>query len=154
MAKKEIGRASTGHLPPFGLRMQPDLHERVKQASIAAGRSMNAEIVARLQQSFAPQHLRASASDTAQTSDSADASRIDKVADRLEWVTETLGEILGMPQSEREIERRFNAERYEAFAKKLVERANLAPKAEPASPAPTPARRSRRQPSGARKAKP
>lgn len=38
--------------PPYGLRMPPSLKARVKSAAEANNRSMNAEIVARLEQSF------------------------------------------------------------------------------------------------------
>lgn len=38
--------------PPYGLRMPPDLKARVKAAAEANNRSMNAEIVARLEESF------------------------------------------------------------------------------------------------------
>lgn len=41
-------------IAPYGLRMPPDLKERVQAAADASGRSMNAEIVHRLEQSFAP----------------------------------------------------------------------------------------------------
>lgn len=44
--------APTGQIAPFGLRMLPDLKERIEQSAKGSGRSMNAEIVARLQQSF------------------------------------------------------------------------------------------------------
>ena len=40
------------HIPPFGVRMPPDLKEKIDMASKQSGRSMNAEIVYRLQQSF------------------------------------------------------------------------------------------------------
>lgn len=52
MAKKEIGRPQTAHIPPFGLRLQPDLKERIEAAAKESGRSMNAEVVARLEGSF------------------------------------------------------------------------------------------------------
>ena len=39
-------------IAPFGLRMQPDLKERIEKAAAANNRSMNAEIVARLEGSF------------------------------------------------------------------------------------------------------
>lgn len=45
--------APTGQIAPFGLRMLPDLKEKIEQAARDSGRSMNAEIVARLEQSFA-----------------------------------------------------------------------------------------------------
>lgn len=44
--------APTGQIAPFGLRMLPDLKEKIEQAARDSGRSMNAEIVARLEQSF------------------------------------------------------------------------------------------------------
>jgi len=52
MAKKEIGRPPTANIPPFGLRLQPELKERIEQEAKAAGRSMNAEIADRLERSF------------------------------------------------------------------------------------------------------
>ncbi len=52
MAKKTETRPATGHINPFGLRMQPDLRERLEAAAAAEGRSLNAEIVARLEASF------------------------------------------------------------------------------------------------------
>jgi len=52
MAKKEIGRPPTAHIPPFGLRLQPELKDRVEAAAKAAGRSLNAEIADRLERSF------------------------------------------------------------------------------------------------------
>lgn len=47
MSKKPMA-----NIPPFGLRMQPDLKAKIEAASEASGRSMNAEIVARLENSF------------------------------------------------------------------------------------------------------
>lgn len=44
--------APTGQIAPFGLRMLPDLKEKIEQAARESGRSMNAEIVARLEESF------------------------------------------------------------------------------------------------------
>ena len=44
--------APTGLIAPFGLRMLPDLREKVEASAKASGRSMNAEIVARLERSF------------------------------------------------------------------------------------------------------
>lgn len=41
--------APTRKINPFGLRMPPELHEQVAAAAEASGRSMNAEIVARLE---------------------------------------------------------------------------------------------------------
>ncbi|WP_104492730.1 Arc family DNA-binding protein [Paracoccus denitrificans] len=38
--------------PPYGLRMPPDLKARVKAAAEANNRSMNAEIVSRLEETF------------------------------------------------------------------------------------------------------
>lgn len=39
-------------ITPFGLRMQPDLKARIETAAEESGRSMNAEIIARLEQTF------------------------------------------------------------------------------------------------------
>lgn len=63
MAKKTEVRPATGHINPFGLRMQPDLREQLESAASESGRSLNAEIVARLEASFEP-HV--STSDTKQ----------------------------------------------------------------------------------------
>lgn len=52
MAKQEYGRKPTMDIPPFGLRMQPELKEKVAKAAYVAGRSLNAEVVARLEASF------------------------------------------------------------------------------------------------------
>lgn len=41
--------------PPYGLRMPPDLKERVQKAAEASNRSMNAEIIARLEATFRDQ---------------------------------------------------------------------------------------------------
>lgn len=41
------------NINPFGLRMQPSLREKVEAAAKASHRSLNAEIVARLEASFA-----------------------------------------------------------------------------------------------------
>ncbi len=43
--------APTGSIAPFGLRMLPELKERLEAAAKANGRSMNAELVDRLQRS-------------------------------------------------------------------------------------------------------
>lgn len=48
----ENDREPQANIPPFGLRMQPILKEAVSTAAKANNRSMNAEIVARLEQSF------------------------------------------------------------------------------------------------------
>lgn len=45
-------RAPTSNIAPFGLRMQPDLRFKLEGAAAAAGRSLNAEIVSRLERSF------------------------------------------------------------------------------------------------------
>lgn len=52
MSKTRDPRPATGHIPPFGLRMQPDLKARLEESATAAGRSLNAEIVSRLEASF------------------------------------------------------------------------------------------------------
>lgn len=45
-------RRPTSHIAPFGVRMQPDLKARLEGAATASGRSLNAEIVDRLERSF------------------------------------------------------------------------------------------------------
>ncbi|MED5545788.1 MAG: Arc family DNA-binding protein [Pseudomonadota bacterium] len=45
---------SPKQIPPFGLRMPPDLKERIQAAAIENNRSMNAEIVSRLEASLVP----------------------------------------------------------------------------------------------------
>lgn len=45
--------APTAQIAPFGLRMLPELKAQIEEAAKASGRSMNAEIVARLEQSLA-----------------------------------------------------------------------------------------------------
>lgn len=58
MAKSpNITTAPTGHIAPFGLRMLPELRQQIEEAARKAGRSMNAEIVARLQASFGVKNL-------------------------------------------------------------------------------------------------
>lgn len=52
MSKKTETRPATGHINPFGLRMQPELRQRLETAAKEAGRSLNAEIVARLESSI------------------------------------------------------------------------------------------------------
>lgn len=56
------------HIPPFGVRMPPDLKEKIDMASKQSGRSMNAEIVYRLQQSF-ENPSKQSGSETGSTSE-------------------------------------------------------------------------------------
>jgi hypothetical protein len=43
---------SEKRIPPFGLRLPPELKERVHEAAWRNNRSMNAEIIARLEASF------------------------------------------------------------------------------------------------------
>lgn len=49
---KNTTTAPTGSVAPFGLRMLPDLKEMLEAAARLAGRSMNAEVSARLRESF------------------------------------------------------------------------------------------------------
>lgn len=46
-------KLSTSKIPPFGVRMGPDLKTKIEESAKANGRSMNAEIIARLEASFA-----------------------------------------------------------------------------------------------------
>lgn len=43
------------NINPFGLRMQPALRSKVEEAAKQNHRSLNAEIIARLEESFAPE---------------------------------------------------------------------------------------------------
>lgn len=43
-------RVPMANIPPFGLRMQPDLKARVEEAARANNRSLNAEIVNRIEE--------------------------------------------------------------------------------------------------------
>ena len=52
MSKRKADDEKVSNVPPFGLRMLPELKERVADAALNRGRSMNAEIVARLESSF------------------------------------------------------------------------------------------------------
>ena len=45
-------RVPMANIPPFGLRMRPDLKARIEEASRANNRSLNAEIVSRLYDSL------------------------------------------------------------------------------------------------------
>ncbi|MCY0147042.1 Arc family DNA-binding protein [Hoeflea sp. G2-23] len=47
-------KQSVASIPPFGLRMQPDLKEKLASAAAANHRSLNAEIVDRLVSSLNP----------------------------------------------------------------------------------------------------
>lgn len=49
---KDDSRPLTRDLAPFGVRMPPDLKERVESAAKANNRSMNAEIVATLEKEY------------------------------------------------------------------------------------------------------
>ncbi|QQD22871.1 Arc family DNA-binding protein [Oceanospirillaceae bacterium ASx5O] len=51
--KSETTQSKTSHIAPFGLRMQPVLRAQLENSARASGRSMNAEIVHRLERSFA-----------------------------------------------------------------------------------------------------
>jgi predicted HicB family RNase H-like nuclease len=42
----------TANIAPFGLRMHPDLKQQIEEQARANGRSLNAEIVWRLEQSL------------------------------------------------------------------------------------------------------
>lgn len=45
-------RKPMANIPPFGLRMQPDLKAKVEDAARSNNRSLNAEIIARLEESL------------------------------------------------------------------------------------------------------
>lgn len=50
MKRDEPGKIA--NIPPFGLRLQPELKRQVEEAAKANGRSLNAEITHRLEASF------------------------------------------------------------------------------------------------------
>lgn len=52
MATSKITRQPTGHIAPFGLRLQPELKARLEAEAEKAGRSLNAELVVRLERSL------------------------------------------------------------------------------------------------------
>ncbi|MGO7353345.1 Arc family DNA-binding protein [Rhizobium leguminosarum] len=51
---EETQKELLANIAPFGLRMQPDLKDRIKAEAERSNRSMNAEIVARLEESLDP----------------------------------------------------------------------------------------------------
>lgn len=57
MSNKKSPEEKIGSIAPFGLRMLPDLKQRVETAAQESGRSMNAEIIARLEASFTKLHV-------------------------------------------------------------------------------------------------
>jgi hypothetical protein len=52
MTKRDDGELKIAHIPPFGLRMMPELKQRVEAEARANGRSLNSEIIARLEWSL------------------------------------------------------------------------------------------------------
>ena len=53
MVNSDEAETKIASIPPFGLRMQSGLKRRLEEAAKASGRSLNSEIVARLEQSLA-----------------------------------------------------------------------------------------------------
>ncbi len=52
MVNSDDTDVKVANITPFGLRLQPALKRRVEEAAKASGRSLNAEIAARLEASF------------------------------------------------------------------------------------------------------
>ncbi|WP_204327243.1 Arc family DNA-binding protein [Rhizobium leguminosarum] len=52
MSSKKSPSEKIGNVTPFGLRLLPELRARVEEAARKSKRSLNAEIVARLEASF------------------------------------------------------------------------------------------------------
>lgn len=52
MTRSKPDNEKIGAIAPFGLRMLPELRAKIDHACIQSGRSMNAEIVARLNESM------------------------------------------------------------------------------------------------------
>lgn len=53
MRKLDRTPVRVADIPPFGLRLQPDLKRKLEDAAKASGRSLNAEIASRLEGTFA-----------------------------------------------------------------------------------------------------
>lgn len=73
-------------IPPYGLRMPDDLKARIQAAAEANNRSMNAEIVARLQDSFDNNHVRQIVDETFN----------ERMSDLIEELSKELPGILGI----------------------------------------------------------
>lgn len=58
MTAKKPDREKLSSIAPFGLRMLPEMRQRVSEAAEDSGRSMNSEIVARLQQTFDSEDMK------------------------------------------------------------------------------------------------
>lgn len=57
MTSKKPEEEKVSNVPPFGLRMLPVMKEQIAHAAAANGRSINAEIVARLQRTLDEERL-------------------------------------------------------------------------------------------------
>lgn len=55
---KKSDEMKIGSIAPFGLRMMPDLREKLEAAARMNGRSMNAEVIARLEDSLSGASVR------------------------------------------------------------------------------------------------
>lgn len=58
MTAKKADREKLSSIAPFGLRMLPEMRQRVSEAAEDNGRSMNSEIVARLQATFDSEDMK------------------------------------------------------------------------------------------------
>ena len=76
--------AKKSDINPFGLRMEEELRKKIAAAAAANGRSMNAEIVHRLMQSFSSGGL-SSYSDGELVKELIDRYGRDKVKIRIGW---------------------------------------------------------------------
>lgn len=72
MVNSDDPATKIANIPPFGLRMQSGLKRRLEGAAKASGRSLNSEIVARLERSF--------------QEEGRPAQDLDKLDKRLEWL--------------------------------------------------------------------
>ncbi|MGO8094423.1 Arc family DNA-binding protein [Rhizobium leguminosarum] len=64
MPKTSDNNVPVANITPFGLRMQPDLKRQIEEAAKLSGRSLNSEIVARLEASLQNGVSLASGADT------------------------------------------------------------------------------------------
>ena len=97
MVNSDEAETKIASIPPFGLRMQSGLKRRLEEAAKANGRSLNSEIVARLEQSLAiplpssDQDERLAKLEKVVIAILAD-ERLDTVANRLASLEHRLGE--------------------------------------------------------------
>ena len=82
--KSKTPDQKVANIVPYGLRMQPDLKQRIEATARANNRSLNAEIVSRLEASLdMPEPEQAKGGWIAQVKDASGAGRMDVIEKRL-----------------------------------------------------------------------